>query len=139
MQGSKSALERLARLPLFAQCTVEQLTVVDRNTTTVRIRAGGTLMRQGTRGTELAIIVDGFANVYVGDELVASLGPGDVCGEIALLDHRPRSATVIAETEVIADVCTEREFNEMLRSVPSLSARLLEQLAGRLRRQLARV
>ena len=75
--------------------------------------------------------------MFAGGHLVATLGPGDVCGEIALLDHGPRSATVVAETDLVAEVCTAQEFNELLTEVPSFATQLLAQLAGRLRNAMA--
>jgi CRP-like cAMP-binding protein len=131
-------LERLVRLPLFADCTVKELALVANRTTTVNAQPGDVLMREGTTGRELVIIVEGTANVFVEGELIATLGPGDVCGEIALLDHGPRSATVVAETRLVAEVCTPPEFSELLESVPSFTAQLLAQMADRLRGQLAR-
>jgi CRP-like cAMP-binding protein len=131
-------LERLVRLPLFRHCTVRQLALIANRTTTIRARAGDVLMREGAIGRELVVIVEGSADVLVDGEQIATLGPGDVCGEMALLDQGPRSATVVAATDLVAEVCTAQEFAELLEAVPSLSTQLLEQLAGRLRAQLAR-
>jgi CRP-like cAMP-binding protein len=130
-------LERIVRLPLFAHCTVRQLALVASRSTTIHAAAGDVLMREGATGRELVLIVEGSAQVFVGGSLVATLGPGDVCGEIALLDHGLRSATVVAETDLVAEVCTTQEFNELLAEVPSFATQLLAQLAGRLRNALA--
>jgi CRP-like cAMP-binding protein len=138
MNDLSPTLARLVRMPLFAHCSMKELALVANRTTTVHARAGDVLMREGTSGRELVIIAEGTANVLVDGETIAVLGPGDVCGEIALLDHGPRSATVIAETDLVAEVCTRQEFNELLERVGSLGPQLLGQMAGRLRRQLAR-
>ncbi len=131
-------LERLVRLPLFRNCTVRQLALIVNRTTTVHARAGDVLMREGAIGRELVMIVEGSADVFVDGEHINTLGPGEVCGEMALLDQGPRSATVIAATDLVAEVCTAQEFAELLEAVPSLSIHMLEQLATRLRGQLAR-
>jgi CRP-like cAMP-binding protein len=68
-----------------------------------------------------------------GGERVATLGPGDYFGELALLDHGPRSATVIAETDMRLFVLGQREFAGLVETVPGLAAKLLPGLAHRLR------
>ena len=79
-------LERLVRLPLFRNCTVRQLALIVNRTTTVHARAGDVLMREGAIGRELVMIVEGSADVFVDGEHINTLGPGEVCGEMALLD-----------------------------------------------------
>ena len=64
---------------------------------------------------------------------IATLGPGQYFGELALLDRRPRSATVISETEMLLLVLGQRQFNGVLDAVPSLSRKLLSAMATRLR------
>ena len=64
---------------------------------------------------------------------IATLGPGDICGELGVLDHGPRTATVVAESDLVVEASTEQEFTELLHEIPSLSTELLKQLSGRLR------
>lgn len=138
MDPRTPTLERLVRLPLFSNCTMRQLALVANRTNTIRARAGDVLMRQGTTGREVVILVEGFADVYTDGRHVAAVGPGDIVGEMALLDDEPRSATVVASTDLVAEVSTPAEFTELLEAVPSLGSHLLTQMAGRLRRELAR-
>jgi CRP/FNR family transcriptional regulator, cyclic AMP receptor protein len=77
--------------------------------------------------------VSGHALVSVDDHQLSDLGPGDYFGEMALLDRRPRSATVTAASELTVLVLTQREFSQALSAVPGLSLVLLENLATRLR------
>lgn len=130
-------LERLVRLPLFAHCTVKQLALVANKTTTIHAHAGDVLMREGAVGREFLVIVEGEARVVRDGESIAMLGPGDVCGEVALLDRGPRTATVVAESDLVAEVSDPREFAELLLAVPSLGPALLTQMAGRLRTAMA--
>jgi CRP/FNR family cyclic AMP-dependent transcriptional regulator len=129
-------LERLSSLPLFADCDRRELAAVANRTTTIRAKKGDVLMREGAIGRELAIIVTGAARVVRDDGVVATLGPGDVVGEMALLDRRPRSATVVADSDMIIEVSTPREFAEMLSEVPRLAPALLRQMTGRLRKAM---
>jgi CRP-like cAMP-binding protein len=64
---------------------------------------------------------------------VGELGPGDAIGELSLLDHGPRTATVTAETELTALVLSAREFAGVIEEVPGLAQKLLGQLAARVR------
>jgi CRP-like cAMP-binding protein len=64
--------------------------------------------------------------------VVAERGPGSYIGEIALLDHRPRTATVVAKTTVKIEVIGQREFAGLLAEVPELSQQLLAAMARRL-------
>jgi CRP-like cAMP-binding protein len=64
---------------------------------------------------------------------VATLGPGSHFGELALLDRRPRSATVVSDTDMDVLVLSQRQFNSVIESVPSISRKLLAAMAGRLR------
>ena len=74
----------------------KQLTNVARLTDDLEVPAGTVLCRQGTRGQEFFVIVDGEATVTRGNKAVATIGSGDFFGEIALLEHVVRTATVTA-------------------------------------------
>jgi CRP/FNR family cyclic AMP-dependent transcriptional regulator len=132
-------LERLSRLPLFAGCDLRELAAVASRSTTVHPRRGTILVREGTVGREVFIIVEGWARVVRDGDPVARLGPGDVCGEVAVLDHGLRTATVVADSDLVVEVCTKEEFIELLHVVPGLSTRLLEQLSSRLRNAMTSV
>jgi CRP-like cAMP-binding protein len=77
-------------------------------------------------------VLDGEIEVRQGDRVVAERGPGSYIGEIALLDHRPRTATVVAKTPVKIEVIGQREFAGLLAAVPELSQQLLAAMARRL-------
>jgi CRP-like cAMP-binding protein len=64
---------------------------------------------------------------------VGTLGPGDAIGELSLLDHGPRTATVTADTPMTLLVLSAREFAGVLDEVPGLAQKLLAQLARRVR------
>ena len=64
---------------------------------------------------------------------MATLGPGSYFGELALLDRRPRSASVVSETDMDLLVLCQRQFNSLLESVPTIARKMLSAMASRLR------
>jgi CRP-like cAMP-binding protein len=82
---------------------------------------------------EFFLIVAGQASVRRNSRKVATLGPGQYFGELALLDRRPRSASVISDTELTLLVLGQHEFNGNLDSVPTLSRKLLAAMSTRQR------
>ena len=90
------------------------------------------LTREGETGHEFIVVVEGEIEVLQGDTVIATRGPGTYVGEIALLDHRPRTATVVAKTPVKIEVIGQREFAGLLAEVPEISQKLLPAMAKRL-------
>ncbi len=124
--------ERLAAVPLFCDLDDAELEQVSHLMTDIRAGAGAVLMRQGESGSEFVIVLDGQVEVTHDGRSVATLGPGTWFGEIALLDSRPRTATVAAKTTVTIEVLTRNEFCTLLADVPDLSVKLLATMARRL-------
>jgi CRP-like cAMP-binding protein len=106
---------------------------VARNITEHHAAAGEILIQRGWAARELIVIVEGSATVHLGDRPVARLGPGDVAGEVALLDKGPRTATVVAETDMVTLVSSAHEFGMLLTHAPNLVRALLTTAAQRLR------
>ncbi|HUC36941.1 MAG TPA: cyclic nucleotide-binding domain-containing protein [Acidimicrobiales bacterium] len=102
--------------------------------THVRTKEGTELTRSGERGREAMLVLSGTAACLVGGKEVGSIGPGEFVGEVALLDHGPRTATVIAETHMELLVFDRPEFDTLVERSPTLARRMLVALAGRLRR-----
>jgi CRP/FNR family cyclic AMP-dependent transcriptional regulator len=128
-----SHLDNLASVPLFSACSKKELQAVARATDELVLPAGKVLCEQGTSGREAFVLVDGTAEVRINDKKVATVGPGSCVGELALLDHGPRTATVVAETDVTALVIGIREFGGIIDEVPSMTHKLLRALAARIR------
>jgi CRP-like cAMP-binding protein len=100
----------------------------------VHIPAGSILMEQGRSGHEAFLVVDGTADVIVDGELVAEVGPGDLVGEVALIDHRDRTATVIATSRMKVLAIAQRDFGAFVDRAP-VAAAVTRTLVGRLRQQ----
>ncbi|MFV0307891.1 MAG: cyclic nucleotide-binding domain-containing protein [Desertimonas sp.] len=109
-----------------------ELAALDRHVTEVPFRAGDVLMSEGAIGHQAFIIVDGEAEVRVGDRVVARARPGDVCGELALLGTKRRGATVVAVADGSALVSSRREFASLLAAAPNLAARIRRDAGVRL-------
>lgn len=128
-------LDRLAAVPMFRACTRKELLAVARAADTVTAEAGSVLVREGDAGREFFVIVDGIAAVKRDGRTIATLGPGDFFGELALLDGQRRDATVTAASPMDLLVVSQRCFNGLLADVPSLAKHLLAGMARRLHEQ----
>jgi CRP/FNR family cyclic AMP-dependent transcriptional regulator len=133
MKRRNPAIDKLRQVTLFSACTNEELALISSRTTEHHSQAGDVLASEGRIGHDFVVIVEGTAKVLVADHEIARLGPGDFFGEIALLDDGPRTATVVAETDLVAEVSSQREFAELIAGAPNLAKKLLIGLARRLR------
>lgn len=131
-------LDHLASVPLFAACAKNDLKLVARRAENVRVEAGKELVTEGKPGHEFFVIAEGKANVKRKGKKLATLGPGDFFGELALLDRAPRNATVVAGSDMELFVLGQREFSGLLDEVPGLAHKLLTGMARRLREQDAK-
>ena len=130
---SRSKELDLSKIWLFSACSAKDLRTIRKALEEVTVPPERVLVEEGTIGREFFLIVDGQASVRRNGRRIATLGPGQYFGELALLDRRPRSATVISETEMLLLVLGQRQFNGVLDAVPSLSRKLLSAMATRLR------
>ena len=126
-------VDLLRKIPLFGRLSQRQLNAVAKHIDEVQLRKGAVLAKQGAQGMEAIIIVDGRARVETDGTMLAELGAGDVVGEMSVIDGKPRSATVIAETPVNLLVLHRRDFVSLLETVPGLQRKLLVTLCERVR------
>ncbi len=99
----------------------------------VTVPAGTLLVREGEPGLLFFIVREGRATVARSRQVIASLGPGDFFGELALLDNQPRFATVTSDTEMTLLIIRRRHFQRVLDATPTLARKLLRSTADRLR------
>jgi CRP-like cAMP-binding protein len=126
-------IDDLKKVPLFSALNRRHLDVIARHADEVKRDAGTTLARQGARGLEFLLIVEGSARVEKDGKVIARLGAGDFFGEMSLLDGKPRSATVVADSPVALLVVDMRSFSGLLDTVPGLSKKVMATLCERLR------
>jgi len=127
-------LKHLGEVPMFRALSKKDLGLVARLAEDYRVPAGQVLVREGRRESQFYLIVDGKAKVMRGKRTVATLGPGDYFGELALLDPGPRNATVTAQSDMEVLELGAREFGGLLEEVPGIARKLLAGLARRLHR-----
>src|ERR1700680_103147 len=114
---------------LFKDLPQAELKSIERQVKTVKHPAGSDIIVRGTGGVGFMIITEGTVTVATVQGKSRKLGPGDSFGEMALLDHDGRSATVTADTEVSLACIPEWNFQSFLKEHPSVAYRLLEVLS----------
>jgi CRP/FNR family transcriptional regulator, cyclic AMP receptor protein len=127
-----SKIEAIKQVPLFAGCSKRELAAIARIADEIDLREGKEVIREGARGSEFFVLLDGDVDVRKGNRKVRSLGPGASFGEIALISRTPRTATVTARTPVRALVITDRAFRTLLEQMPDLQPAVMQALADRL-------
>lgn len=112
---------RLKSIPLFAELPDRQREQIARWADEVDIKAGKHLVDQGRFAYEFFVIEEGSAEVTGDQGHLADLGPGDFFGEIGILEDEPRTASVVATSDMTLIVMTDRDFREMTRSMPQVA------------------
>jgi CRP-like cAMP-binding protein len=133
-----SKVDAIAHVPLFSRCSRGELARIAQIADEVDLPAGKTLTKEGARGREFIVLLDGTADVRSNTRLLPSLGPGDFLGEIALVTDVPRTATVTTTSPGRILVITDRAFRELLRNSPEIQSKVLEAVAQRLANTLNR-
>lgn len=133
MASKKAYLDHLRNVPLFAGCTNKELERIARSGDEIKMTAGSLLVDQGQTGREAFVVLDGQVTVKRNGRKVTTLDPGGIVGELSLLDHGPRTATVVCETDCTLFVIDQRHFLAVLDDVPTLAHKMLASLAGRIR------
>lgn len=123
--------EHLARTDLCRGLTATQRREVADHATWMEMPAGIVLTREGRAGSEFMIVLEGSVEIRVAGVQVATRGPGEVLGEISLLEACTRTATAVATTPVTVGVLSKRDFWNLLGGVPAVQAMLMATAATR--------
>jgi CRP-like cAMP-binding protein len=132
MLHKDTKMEAIKRVPLFANCSKRELARVASIFDEVELPEGKELIREGERGREFFVLLDGTVDVRQGKRKLRTMNAGDSFGEIALIAGTPRTATVTAKSRVRVLVVTDRAFKALLESVPKIQLKVLQSLAERL-------
>lgn len=130
--------DMLARVPLFSMLGRRDLAALARSVHERTFPAGHTLTDERDIGTAFTVIAEGTAEVVVQGQPVATLGPGDWFGEMALIDGQLRSATVTATTDLRCLLLTHWVFKPFAMDHPEVAWALLEVMVQRVRDAEAR-
>jgi CRP/FNR family cyclic AMP-dependent transcriptional regulator len=125
--------DRLARVPLFSGIKPKELRKLGKRMSERTFNEGDEITKEGESGIGFFVIEDGNATVSVGGKIVRTLGPGEHFGEIALIDSGPRSATIVAGTDLRCRGMSAWEFRPFVEEHPEVAWTLLESLVARLR------
>ena len=134
LRRSDTKIAQLAGVEAFEGCNRHQLEKIGSLVDEADFPTGSALMREGHTGRECFVVVSGEADVSIRGERIARIGPGDITGEMALISHQPRSATVKARTDVRALVLTSQSLNAVLDTAPAVTRHVMRALAERLRK-----
>jgi CRP/FNR family transcriptional regulator, cyclic AMP receptor protein len=124
---------QLGKVSFFEGFSAEELARVASLAEEVVAEKGAVLIDQGRVGLECYVILEGQAGVYVSGDHVATNGPGSMIGEMALVEHRPRNATVVAETDMVLIAFDTKAFKTLLEEMPLAHDRVMVLLASRLK------
>lgn len=125
--------EALARAPLFANLSKRQLRSLAKVTAVTAFKEGAEVVKEGSPGSTFYVLLDGRAKVVRGGRTAARLSGGDFFGEISVLDGGPRTATVVAESDLRCLTLARGDFVDVLEGEPRLAVGVLREVAGRLR------
>jgi len=123
----------LKNTPLFSNLNQKSLMRLARSGTEATAGAGQEVVRQGSRGQAAYVVLDGSLRVKRNNRRIADLGPGDVFGELSLLDGGVRTASVIASTDARVLEIHHRDFASLIEESPAVAKKMMATLASRLR------
>lgn len=127
-------LEHLKTVPLFAHMGKRELERLGQLADEVEVGLDKVLTEKGEPGHEFFFVLEGHLMVLDDHRPIATLGPGDFFGEIALIESVPRTATVRAEGICRLLVIGHREFHALMDEFPTVRTAVLDALAARVRR-----
>ena len=119
---------------MFSSLSNRQLIEIARHAESAPVKAGKILAQQGAKGLEFFFIIEGKAQVQKNGKAIRQLTSGDFFGEISLIDREPRTASVIADTDMTLLVVNTRSFDHLLEAIPGLQRSIMLALCRYVRR-----
>jgi CRP/FNR family cyclic AMP-dependent transcriptional regulator len=111
---------RLKRIPVFADLSDDALSKIAALAAEVSVPEGKELVREGDYSYDVLAIEEGTASVSRGGEVIADLGPGDVIGEMGVLERSQRNATVVATSSMLLVTLTSWDIRKLRKSTPEV-------------------
>jgi len=134
LRRSSQKIDLLKKVHLFSNLSQRHLGEIAKHADQVQVEKGRVLVQQGKIGWEFIFIVEGKARVEKDGKVIRQLSKGDFFGEISLIDGEPRTATVIAETNMTLLIVNKTSFDHLLDAIPGLQRKILISLCQYLRR-----
>jgi len=134
LRRSSQKIDLLKKVHLFSNLSQRHLGEIAKHADQVQVEKGRVLVQQGKIGWEFIFIVEGKARVEKDGKVIRQLSKGDFFGEISLIDGEPRTATVIAETNMTLLIVNKTSFDHLLEKIPGLQRKILISLCQYLRR-----
>lgn len=134
---NEGIVEDLRHLALFARMSEDELARFAALGEPVDAEPGAVLIDQGDVGTECFLVLDGEAGIVAGGHHLATIGKGSIVGEMALIGHRPRNATVTAQTPMRLLCFNISSFKKLLEEMPAAQTHIYELLEERARQNQA--
>lgn len=126
-----ATIEDLRHLAIFAQMTEPDLVRFLALGQAVDAEAGAVLMDQGDVGLECFFVISGEAGIFSGPDHLATIGSGSIVGEMALIGHRPRNASVVAQGPMRLLSFDIEHFRELLDEMPDARDHVMAVLQAR--------
>ncbi|TME68742.1 MAG: cyclic nucleotide-binding domain-containing protein [Chloroflexi bacterium] len=123
----------LKQAKLFESLPDAEMRSIEKQMKIVKHPKGHEIVVRGDGGVGFMVITDGKVSVKTVSGRTRELGPGDSFGEMALLDHEGRSATITADSDVTLATIPEWNFKPFLKEHPEVAYRLLQTLSQRIR------
>lgn len=123
----------LGGVPLFADFSKKHLQRLAADTDELAFAPGESVVREGELGETLFVVLEGEAKVVRGSRRVGSVLPGDFFGELSAIDAQPRSASVVAVTQLRVLRLFRRHLMSLLKDEPQVTLKLLDGIVRRLR------
>jgi len=96
--------------------------------------AGQVIFKEGDPGDLMYVVQDGEIDLLLGDRVIETLDAGDIFGEMAILDGKPRSASARAKTDCRVVPINQKRFTMMLQNTPYFAVQVMQVMVDRLRR-----
>ena len=104
-----------------------------KETDTLQLAPGEFLFREGEKGEKMYVLLEGEVDIFLGDFVIETAGPGALLGEMALIDDSPRTANAVAKSPSRLAQIDRRRFHFLVQQTPHFATHVMKILANRLR------
>jgi CRP-like cAMP-binding protein len=125
-------VELLKKIPLFAGCSKAELAHIAAEADEITVPKGTVLMREGQRGRQFFVIIEGTVRVTRNGRKLRDFGPGDHLGDVALVTRLPRIASGVTTSPARLLVLTDTRFRALIMETPSIAVKVLQSVGERI-------